>query len=182
MPKVSKTISSQISSLSKKELEKLVLKAASKDTTFHDFLLVNYFDQEYGEQDLFDEAKDDLDYLFQKNYKGFAPELKMAEMLKACIKRITAFAKICKNKNLEADLVMYVLEIPFSMSGNSFQTCFTAFNYKVVTLLKRVINLLEKKMHEDFKIQYRPKINSYLDTLHRTCSYLDYVNVLPESI
>ena len=59
MSKVASIISSQISSLSKKELEKLVLKAAVKDKSFHNYLLVNYFDKEYGEKDLFDQAKED---------------------------------------------------------------------------------------------------------------------------
>jgi len=182
MAKVASIISSQIGNLSKKELEKLVLKAAVKDKAFHDYLLVTYFDKEYGEQDLFDEAKADLDKLFQKNYKGFTEELRLAAMLGACAIRITAFSKNCKNKHLEADLIMYVLEIPFSLSTNMFMTCFTNYNYKVVSLVKRVINLIETRMHEDYKIQYQSKINDYLMILHRTSSHLDYVYSLPESI
>ena len=115
MAKVSITISSQISALSKKELEKLVLKAASKDKSFHDYLLINYFEKEYGEQDLFEEAKSDLDALFVKRYKGYAEEEKIAHMLGACGKRIAEFSKVCKNMNLEADLILYALEIPFSI-------------------------------------------------------------------
>lgn len=179
MSKVASVISSQITNLSKKELEKLVLQAAAKNKSFHDYLLVNYFDKEYGEQDLFDDAKEDLEKLFKKNYKGFSQELQLAEMLGACAKRITAFAKICKNKNLEADLIMHVLDIPFSLPTSMFETCFTRYNYKVVLLLKRLINLVDTKMHEDYKIQYQPEINNYLNILHSTCSYLDYVNALP---
>jgi hypothetical protein len=182
MSKVATTISSQIGNLSKKELEKLVLKAAAKDKSFHDFLLVTYFDKEYGEQDLFDEAKADLDKLFQKNYKGFSEELRLAAMLAACAKRITAFSKNCKNKHLEADLVMFVLEIPFSLPANMFMTCFTAYNYRVVSLVKRMINLIETRMHEDYKIQYQSKINDYLMVLHSSSSHLDYVYSLPKGI
>ena len=182
MPKVVSIITSQIGHLPKKELEKLVLKAAAKDKSFHDYLLVNYFDKEYGEQDLFDRAKEDLEILFRKNYKGFAEELQLANMLAACAKRITAFSKNCKNKCLEADLIMYVLEIPFSISSNSFTTCFTAYNYKVVSLLKRVMTLVESRMHEDFKMQYKSKINDYLTILHRSSSHLDYVYSLPKNI
>lgn len=125
MSKVSSTISSQISNLTKKELEKLVLKAASKDTTFHNYLLVNYFDKEFGEQDLFEEAKTDIDLLMKKGYKGFSEELRLANMLGACSKRITEFSKNCTNKHLEADLILHVLQIPFSLSTNLFCTCFT---------------------------------------------------------
>ncbi len=182
MAKVAPIITAQIGNLDKKELEKLVLKAAAKDKSFHDHLLVNYFDKSDGEQDLFEQAKEDLDKLFQKKYKGYAEELQLANMLGECAKRITAFSKICKNKNLEADLIMYVLKIPFSKPGNWFGTCFTAFNFKVVTLLKRAITLVQSKMHEDFKIQYLPKINDYLDKLHRYSSHLDYVYSMPKKI
>lgn len=182
MAKVESIISSQIGNLSKKELEKLVLKAAAKDKSFHDYLLVNYFDKEYGEQELFEQAKEDLEKLFQKKYKGFAKELQLAEMLGACAKRITAFSKNIKNKQFEADLLMHVLEIPFSLPANMFGTCFTAYNYKVVLLLKRVITLVELKMHEDYKIQYQSKINDYLNILHRSSSHLDYVYSLTKSI
>lgn len=182
MPKVASVITSQIGQLTKKELEKLVLKAASKDKFFHDYLLVNYFEKEHGEQDLFEQAKDELEILFRKNYKGFSEELQMANMLGACTKRVSEFSKTCKSKNLEADLIMHVLKIPFSLSTNMFCTCFTAYNYKVVLLLKRVINLLQTKMHEDYLIQYRENINEYLNILHRTSDYLDYVNALPQNI
>ncbi len=77
---------------------------------------------------------------------------------------------------------MHVLKIPFSISTKTFGTCFTAYNYKVVLLLKRVINLVESKMHEDFKIQYQSTLNDYLNTLHRTSNHLDYVYALPKNI
>ncbi len=182
MAKVASTIIAQISQLQRKELEKIVLKAASKDKSFHDYLLVNYFEKEDSEQHLFEQAKDELEILFRKNYKGISQELQLANMLSACGKRISEFSKICKNKNLEADLIIHVLKIPFSFSTNMFGTCFTAYNYKVVLLLKRVINLVETRMHEDFKIQYHSTINDYLNTLHRTSNHLDYVSALPKNI
>jgi hypothetical protein len=182
MAKVAPTISSQINQLSKKELEKLVLKAAAKDKIFHDYLLVNYFDKEYGEQDLFEQAKRDLEILFTKNYKGFAEELQLANMLGACTKRIMAFSKICKNKHLEADLLISTLEIPFSLPNNRFTTCFTAYNYNVVTLVKRLIKIVTQQLHEDYIIQYQLTINKYLNILHRFSSHLDYVYALPKNI
>jgi len=57
-------------------------------------------------------------------------------MISACVKRINDFSNICKNKNLEADLLMYVLDEIFSYSPKLFGTCFTAFDYKTGLLLK----------------------------------------------
>ncbi len=77
---------------------------------------------------------------------------------------------------------MHVLELPFSLSSNLFRTCFTNYNYRVSLLIKKTIALLQNKLHEDFKIEYSKTINGYLDTLHRTCNYLDFVSGLPLSI
>jgi len=182
MPKITPEIKLQIQSLSKHELEKLVLIAAGKDKNFHDYLLINYIDKEYGEKDLFEKVKADLDILFCKSYKGFSEELQLANMISACVKRINLFSKVCKKKNLEVDLLMYVLEIPFSLTTNMFGTCFTKYDYKVGLLVKRVITLIEKKLHPDYKIEYQEKVNQYLTILHRTSKHIDFIYNMPKYI
>jgi len=54
MPRISAEMKKQIQLLSKQELEKLILKAASMDKGFHDYLLINHIDKEYGEKDLYE--------------------------------------------------------------------------------------------------------------------------------
>ncbi len=178
MANISTDIKERIKTFSREELEKLLLKAVSKHKGFHDYLLVNYLDKASGEKDLYHQAEIDLNQLFLKRYKGFSEELQLANMLSACIKRINEFSKICKNKNLEADLLLYVLEIPFS-DTNKFGTCFTQFDYRTGLMVKRLITLVTKKMHEDFLIEYKGKINNYLEILHRTSNHIDTVYALP---
>ncbi len=182
MPKINAETKEAIKKLGKEELEKLVLKAAQKDITFYNYLLINYVDKEFGEQDLFDDALGDIEMLFIKNYKGYAEELKLGNMLAACHKRINEFSKVSKNKELELKLIMHVLELPFSLSSNLFCTCFTNYNYRVSLLIKKAIALLQNKLHEDFKIEYSKTINGYLETLHRTSGYLDSVSGLPMQV
>ncbi|MDZ4709266.1 MAG: hypothetical protein SH818_12780 [Saprospiraceae bacterium] len=181
MAKVDQAVKEAILSLSKNELEKLVLKAAQKSKEFHDFLFANYTNQEFAREELFEAAKADLDHLFTKSYRSYSEELQMAKMLSACHKRINQFEKVCKDKKQVLQLVMYVLEIPFSLNTNMFCTCFTAYNHKVFLLVRKSISLL-KKIHEDFWIEYVPKINEYLIVLHRTSRHLDYIYFLPKSI
>lgn len=182
MAKVNPQIILEIEKLSKKELEKLVLKTASKDKSFHDYIMVNYIDKESGEEELYNQTIADLNRVFFKRYKGFSEELQMANMLSACIKRINEFVKVCKNKKLEADLIMYVLDVPFSCSTNMFGTCFTAYDYKVGLLVKRLLTVVTKKMHEDYLADYKEKINAYLTILHRTSSHINSINALPKLI
>lgn len=182
MAKVNPLIKDKIETLEKSELQKLVLKASAINKQFHDYLLINYIDKEYGEQDLFEKAKSDLNILYRKNYKGFSEELQMANMFAACNKRINEFSKVCRNKALEMDLILDVLEIPFANSTNSFTTCFTKYNYQVFLLVKKAITILKTKLHEDYNIQYAPRLNEYLTILHRTSSHLDYIQTLPNFI
>ena len=120
--------------------------------------------------------------LYRKSYKGYSKELQLANMFAACNKRINEFGKVCRNKALEMELILDVLEIPFSNSSNSFTTCFTKYNYQVYLLLKKAITILKTKLHEDYHIQYAPRLNEYLTVLHRTSSHLDYIYLLPKSI
>lgn len=182
MPKLDEETKEAIKTLSKTELEKLVIKAATKDSSFYNYLIVHYVDKEFGEEDLFEITKADLNKLYAKSYKGFAEELQFGNMLAACHKRINDFSKICKNKEYELKLIMGVLEIPFSLSTNMFCTCFTSYNYRVALFVKKAISLLQNKLHEDIQIEYAKTINVYLETLHRTCGYLDCISGLPRSI
>lgn len=104
MAKVDPSISLAIASLKRSELEILVLKAASKDKVFHDYLLVNYGDTESGEKDLYEQAHADLNIILAKRHKGFSDELKMVNALQACNKRIEEFSKACKNKKIRIRL------------------------------------------------------------------------------
>lgn len=182
MAKPDDKIKEKIKTLSREVLEKLVIKAASNDKVFFDYLLVNYIDREEGEKELYRQAISDLDSLFYKSYKGFSPQLRMANMLSACIKRINEFSKICKNKNLEADLIIYVLEVPFSNSKQMLGTCFTACDYKTGLLVKRLLTLVTKKLHEDYLADYKAKINGYLSILRSTSDHINFIYDMPKMI
>lgn len=181
MPRLSSDIKQQIKELSKKELEEIVLKMAAKDSSFFDFLQVNYLNKEGGEQELFEQTKSDLTYLFSKRYKGFSEELRLANMLAACVKRINEFTKISKNKLLEAELLLFILEETFTYPPNYFGTCFTAYDSKVGIIVQRLINVL-KKVHPDYLIEYQEKVNRYLGVLHRNSNHIDTIYKLPREI
>ncbi|RLD65586.1 MAG: hypothetical protein DRI95_08370 [Bacteroidetes bacterium] len=180
MPRLNKEQKEQIRELSTISLQEIVLKMAAKDKSFFDFVNVNYLDKEAGEQELFEKTKCDLDILFSKGYKGFSRELQLANMLIACTKRLNEFTKVSKNKVFEAELLMYILELPFSVKG--FGTCFTTYDTKTAIILRRLINLVTKKMHPDYLIEYQDKINKYLKILHSDSNHIDSIYALPESV
>lgn len=182
MPKLDAEFKKQIKSLSKAQLEEIVMRVTAKHKHIHDLLLVNYFDPEFGEKDLFEETRNDIQLLFSKNYKGFSEQLQLAAMIETCVKRINEFQKICKNENLEADLILMVLDEVFSYSHKLFGTCFTKYDYKTGLLLKRLITLVTSRMHPDYIIEYQNKINEYLNVLHITSNHLDSIYKMPNEI
>jgi hypothetical protein len=175
MPKLEPEFKEQIRLLLKEDLQEIVLKLSSKEKLVYDYVMVNYLNKSSGESELFEKTKADLEVLFRKSYKGFSQQLQLANMLSACIKRINEFTKISKNKVYEADLLMYILEVPFSLPANMFGTCFTQYDVKVAQILKRLITLVTKKLHEDYKMDYEEIIHEYLQILNRKSNDIDTI-------
>jgi len=181
MPLKKAILKEQLAQLSKKELAEMVLKLAGKRYNY-EYLLVNFLDTESGEQTLFEEALEDIDLLCEKEYKGSTELKKLVKKLNACVKRINEFTIETKSKKLEADLVLYVLEIQFKNPSKTFGARVSGYDYKVGLLLKRLITLVTKKIHPDYIIDYQDKINDMLTRLHKTSNRINTIKDLPERI
>jgi len=182
MPKLDKEYKTQISLLTNKEKDTIIFKYAARDKLIYNYIYVNYVDKEHGEQQLYDEAREDLKNLFFKGYKGYSQQLRMVNMMIACIKRINEFQKICIHKNLEADLLLLVLEEVFSFNAKQFGTYYRRFDTKAGSILKRLITLINSKLHDDYRIEYEDKINEYLESIHRTSYGIPVVDSLPKEL
>lgn len=171
----------QVNELSKKELVEIVIKLSAKKPNY-DFLLINYLDKDGGEQSLYDEVIEDIETLCNKEYKGRTIQHQLVKRLKACSKKMTDFTASVKNKKLEADLMVYLLEIQFNQPSKVFGARFSGYDYKVGLLLKKLIALVTKKMHPDYLIDYQDKINDFLDKLHHTSNHIQTIKDLPKII
>lgn len=118
MPKLNAETKEQIKRLDRKSLQDIVIKMASRDKRVYDYLLANYLDREFGEEDLLEETKAD----------------------------------------------------------------FTKYDTKVATIVKRLINIVTKKLHQDYKLDYKDAINRYLQVLHNRSPHNDTVYNLPKAI
>ncbi len=181
MPRLNKETKERIRKLDYKDLQDIVIALASKDKAAYDYILLNYLDKENAEEDLFEETRDDLDFLFIKEYKGYAKEAKAAHMMAACVRRINEFTKVSKNKVLEAELLLFVLRYVFSSTTTQFGTCFSQYDTKVAMMVKRLITIVTKKLPADHIIGYRDEINEYLQILHKMSSVNTVYN-LPDAI
>ena len=181
MPRDKAILKEQLAQLSKKELAEIVLKLAGKRYNY-EFLLVNFLDKDGGEQTLSDKAKEDIDSLCQKEYKGSTELKQTVKKLNVCVKRINEFTIETKSKKLEADLILYVLELQFENHPRAFGARVSGYDYKVGLLLKRLINLISKKLHPDYLIDYQDRINEMLTKLHYTSNRVNTIKELPKII
>lgn len=181
MPRDKAILKEQVNELSKKELVDIVLKLATKRYNY-EFLLVNFLDKDSGELTLFEEAKEDIDKLFEKAFKGRTIQHQLVKQLNACTKRISEFTIETKSKKLEADLVVYVLEKQFQHKTKVFGARFSGYDYKVGLLLKKLISLVTKKLHPDYLVDYQDKINEFLVKLHATSDRINTIKELPQAI
>ena len=178
---MSPEIKQQIRLLSKQHLETILIKIASKNKEIYNYLLINYFDKGSGEMDLYHQVKKEIDYHCSKSYKAYSPELRLKKMLENCRKCIAEFSKNCKSKNLEIDLIMYVLEIPFQHTEAELGTCFTEYDNQVGMLTRRAISLLSG-IHEDYIIEYKKDLDNYLSVLHSKSNHVNLIYSLPKEI
>jgi hypothetical protein len=181
MPREKAILKEQVNELSKKELVDIVLKLAGKRYNY-EYLLVNFLDKDGGEQTLFEEAKEDIDKLCQKEFKGRTIQHQLVKKLNACSKRIVEFTVETKSKKLQADLVFYLLEIQFANPAKVFGARFSGYDYKVGLLLKKLISLVTKKLHPDYLIDYQDKINEYLIKIHKSSDRINTIYDLPQHI
>jgi len=165
----------------KQELQEMVLKLSGKRFNY-EFLLVNFLDPEYGELSLFEETIEDIAIICQKEFKGRTAQHRQVKMLGACVKRINDFTVEVKNKKLEADLILHVLERQFALPQRMFGAKSGGYDYKVGLLLKRLINLLTRKVHPDYFADYQDTINQMLYKLHHTSNRVNTIKELPDSI
>lgn len=171
----------QLNQFTKSELIGMLTKISAKRFNY-EFLLINYLDTENGEQLLFDEAKTDIDFIVQKKFRGRSIQHQMSARLKSCIERIKDFTKETKDRKLEADLILYVLEIQFTNNSEIFGAKHSSYDYKVGLLLKKLISLITTKLHADYLLDYQDEINTMLTLLHQSSDRINTIKSLPLQI
>ena len=94
MPRLSADFKEEIKNLPLKDLQQIVLEMAAREKTVFDFVMAHYIDTETGEQELFEQTKQDIYALYRKSYRGFSQQLQLANMLSACVRRINEYLRI----------------------------------------------------------------------------------------
>ncbi len=181
MEKDWKAIQKQITSLSKGDLEKLVLKGMRSNKAYFEFVWVNYLDKEFGEEDFLSKGKSEVENLLLKSYRGRCDELRRAAAIDSCKKRIEELNKVARQKDKILELTLFVLEHNLVEYPDLAGTCFTKYDYAYYLLFKKGKTIFYS-LHEDIQHEFRDRLQKILSQLKRHSSHLDYVYDLPDKI
>ncbi|MBE0638292.1 MAG: hypothetical protein IH598_07220 [Bacteroidales bacterium] len=182
MPKLSKNFKDAVEELSVDELRKLVIELAKKNQEAYDYIKLKYLSTDETEKELFDECKQKVLSETWNVYNRRNIQKNLAAAITRAIRHINYFEKVTKNEVLVAELLLILLNEVFDDFKDELGTCWTAFDSKLAITTNRLINLVTKKLHPDYLVEYREPINNFLNILHEKSGYLDCVYKLPKTL
>lgn len=182
MPKLTAEIKKQIKALSKTDLEQIALKCTGRDKYWYEYVYVHFLNPEYGEEDLFEDYKLELDKLSLKSFPGRLESMRLTRLLKASNTLIRQFHRIGKKPHLEVELYLYALDMHFDTAAVHLGGHYQVYDNNIARTLKKVLTMIREKLHDDYLLEYRGRINGYLLTLHRLAPFNAIVKELPRAI
>jgi len=182
MPRLSKEFKQAIQEIPVVELQKLVVTAASKSQEIYDWINIQYVNGKDAETELFRETNEKaLGEIYLFNDRGILQK-NLASAIGKAVKHINYYEKITGNSNGEAELLLNLLKEVFRDYSGKLGTCWTVFDSKLAVTTNRLYNLVTKKLHEDYRIEYEEPLNRFLEILHSKSNHLDYVYNMPKSV
>jgi hypothetical protein len=182
MPRLSEEYKQAIKKIPVEELQKVVIQFASKNSELYDFINLQYIEGDDAKEELFEETIEKIsDEILFLGERGIVQK-NLAKAITKSVGYINHFVKVTKNKNREADLLRNLLDDVYENYADELGTCWTVFDSKLAVTTNRLYNLVSKKMHEDYQIEYSDSLNRYLEILHSRSNHLDYIYNMPKSI
>ena len=182
MPTLSKEFKFGVQNIPLLELQKLIIKLARSNKDVYDLINIEYLQKEEAKKELLEETKEKIQsHLFDMSARGPIQKSVASAMSKA-VKEINYYAKITHSKPGEAELLNFLLGEVFSDFSNDLGTCWTVLDSKLGVTTKRLLNLVTKKLHEDYLINYKDDLNRYLKILHKQSNHINTIFELPDSL
>lgn len=182
MPVLSKNFKRAIEDIPVRDLQKLVMQAAAKNRVFYDMINIQYVSGKQAEKEIFEEMKDKtLGEIYFLVDRGVLQK-NLARAITKAVKHINYYVKVTNNKAGEAELLLSLLDEIFENYSNELGTCWTVYDSKLAVTTNRFYNLVAKKLHEDYLIEYKEPLNDFLKTLHAKSNHLDFVYDMPNTI
>lgn len=172
-----------LENLTEKQNGKLLYQLLKKDKVMIEKLYFKHISTPEVINSRYEEFKKKVIEVLFSNYRTYAEEQAPAKAINEAKKVIKSFTIIDKRPEKEAALHMIILETIFENSYQAqFGTCWTKYDWVVSQTLKRLITLVTKKLHEDYLLDYKPKLDQYLKRIKSVPDFNDFVYVLPDKL
>lgn len=182
MPKIDPDFKRAVGELTNAQLQQIVLELARQNKESYDYINLKYFSSEESLKEFFEEVKDDALFELIGVYSRGIVQKNLAKAIGNAVKHINYFEKITKNDAMVAELLLALLEEVYDDYSDELGTCFTVFDSKLAITTNRLYNLVTKKLHPDYQIEYRKPLNRFLKILKEKSSQTDYIFAMPKSI
>ena len=165
MPVPSPDFKKALKRLAESEKEALLLRAVRRDAelyeTYRFELLADVTLAQVQE-----ESADRIHELFNVAVSGRLLNRSLVKALRASVQEAARARRITKNKQLEIDLLVYVLRQGIDNFSGQFDSVYDGFYNATARLAARLPALVIKALHEDLWVEYKSELDDILRELH----------------
>lgn len=164
MPVPSTDFKKAIKQLSDKEKEAVILKAVRRDAELYELLSYELLPEVSLEQVVAETSERIYDLMHNTTGRNFSKGI--SRSLRKSIKEIARFKRITKDAKGEIDLHIYLLKLIFDNFSGQFESQYKSFFVTTARLVVRTMQLIRKKLHPDYHLEYQADLDGFLAHLH----------------
>ena len=165
MPVPSPDFKKALKRLTESEKETLLLRAVRRDAELYETYRYELLADVTLAQ-IQEETADRIHELFNLAVSGRLLNRSLVKALRASVQEAARARRITKSKQLEIDLLVYVLRQCVDNYSGQFDSVYDGFFNATARLAARVPSLVLKNLHEDLWVEYRPELDEVLRELH----------------
>jgi len=172
-----------LESLTARQQEKLLYQLLKKDKILIEQLYFKHLSTPEKLDERYADFEEELKHALFISYRAKSDELAVAKAIGEAKKVINRFTKVDRRPEKEAELLILILDAIFE-PGNPARlgTCWTKYDLTVAQTLKRLLTIIRNKLHEDYLLDFKPKLNMYLTKVKSTSGFHDFIYDLPDNL
>ena len=151
--------------LSESEKETLLLRAVRRDAELYETFRFELL-ADVSLAQIQEESADRIHELFNLAVSGRLLNRSLVKALRASVQEAARARRITKSKQLEIDLLVYILRQCLDNYSGQFDSVYDGFYNATARLAARLPALIIKSLHEDLWLEYKPALDDVLHALH----------------
>ncbi|WP_310395111.1 hypothetical protein [Hymenobacter sp.] len=165
MPVPSPDFKKALKRLAESEKETLLLRAVRRDAELYETFRYELV-ADVSLQQIQEETADRIHELFNLAVSGRLLNRSLVKALRASVQEAARARRITKHKQLEIDLLVYILRQCIDNYSGQFDSVYDGFFNATARLAARLPALVLKALHEDLWVEYKPELDGVLAELH----------------